>query len=69
MKNNYENNGLYELVKKESEDMKAFKLEIEKKKAVKENSIEIARCLKSLDVDIETIKKSTGLTKKQIEKI
>lgn len=65
----FENNGLYELVKKESEEMKAFKLEIEKKKAIKENSLEIARRLKSLNVDIETIKKSTGLTKKQIEKI
>jgi len=65
----FENNGLYELVKKESEEMKAFKLEIEKKKAIKDNSLEIARRLKSLNVDIETIKKSTGLTKKQIEKI
>ncbi|MEP0265107.1 JAB domain-containing protein [Dokdonia sp.] len=65
----FENNGLYELVKKESEEMKAFKLEIAEKKAKKEEALEIARRLKSLDVDIETIKKSTGLTKKQIEKI
>jgi DNA repair protein RadC len=65
----FENNGLYELVKKESEDMKKLKQEIEKKKTEKSRSIEIARRLKSLDVDIETIKKSTGLTKKQIDKI
>ena len=65
----FENNGLYELIKKESEEMKAFKLEIEKKKAIKDNSLEIARRLKSLNVDIETINKSTGLTKKQIDKI
>ena len=65
----FENNGLYELIKKESEEMKAFKLEIEKKKAIKDNSLEIARRLKSLNVDIETINKSTGLTKKHIDKI
>lgn len=61
----FENNGLYELVKKESEEMKAFKLEIEKKEAKKEELIEVARHLKALGF----IKKAMGLTKKQIDKI
>jgi DNA repair protein RadC len=65
----FENNGLYELVKKESEEMKKLKQEIEKKKTEKSRSIEIARRLKSLDVDMETIKKSTGLTKREIDKV
>ena len=35
----------------------------------KQRSIEIAKKLKSMDIDIQTIVKSTGLTKEEIEKL
>ena len=35
----------------------------------KKKSIEIAKKLKSMDVDIQTIAESTGLTKEEIEKL
>jgi DNA repair protein RadC len=65
----FENNGLYELVRKESEEMKAFKLELEKKEAKKEELIEVAKRLKGLGQDNDFIKKATGLTKREIDKI
>ncbi|MFT5891942.1 MAG: DNA repair protein RadC [Dokdonia sp.] len=65
----FENNGLYELVKKESEEMKKFKLDIEKKKAKKEELLQVARRLKALGQDNDFIKKATGLTKREIDKI
>ncbi|MBC8755976.1 JAB domain-containing protein [Kordia sp. YSTF-M3] len=60
--------GFYELVEQESEEMKAFKLQIEKDKAKKENSIDIARRMKNVGYDVDTIKKLTGLNKREIDK-
>ena len=60
--------GFYELIEQESEQMKAFKLQIEKDKAVKQNSLDIARRMKNEDYDIDTIKKLTGLNKREIDK-
>ncbi|WP_299213845.1 JAB domain-containing protein [uncultured Dokdonia sp.] len=65
----FENNGLYELVRKESEEMKAFKLKLEKKEAEKNKAFEIAKRLKGLGQDNDFIKKATGLTKREIDKI
>jgi len=65
----FENNGLYELVRKESEEMKAFKLKLEKKENEKNKAIEIAKRLKGLGQDNDFIKKATGLTKRDIDKI
>ncbi|GAA3512810.1 hypothetical protein GCM10022393_28260 [Aquimarina addita] len=61
--------GLYELVQKEGEIVKAFKLEVERKNAKKEELLEVAKRLKSLGSDIDFIKKVTGLTKREIDKI
>lgn len=65
----FEINTLFELVEKEKEEVKVLKLEIEKERAKKEETLKIAKRLKQLDVDIETIKKSTGLTKEEINDI
>lgn len=65
----FEINSLLELVEKEKEEIKALKVEVEKEKAKKEEALKIAKRLKQLNVDIETIKKSTGLTKSEINKI
>ncbi|MBC8755996.1 JAB domain-containing protein [Kordia sp. YSTF-M3] len=60
--------GFYELVEQESEEMKAFKLQIEKDKAKKEERFDIARRMKNVGYDIDTIKKLTGLNKREIDK-
>lgn len=62
-----QNNGLYELVAREKESVKTFKLKIEKEKAEKKKALEIAKRLKSLGSDIDFIKKATGLTKREID--
>jgi len=62
-------NGLYELVEKEKERMKAFKLKLEKRKAKKEELLLVAKRLKSLGSDVDFIKKATGLSKRDIDKV
>ncbi len=62
-------NGLYELVEKEQESMRAFKLKLEKRKAKKEELLLVAKRLKSLGSDIDFIKKATGLNKRDIDKV
>ncbi|QHI38645.1 hypothetical protein IMCC3317_40390 [Kordia antarctica] len=60
--------GFYELVEKESEQMKAFKLQIEKDKVRNEERYTIAKRMKDEGYDIDTIKKLTGLNKREIGK-
>ena len=61
--------GLYELKQKESEAIKAFKLQLEREEAEKKKALEIAKRLKDLGSDIEFIKKATGLGKREIGKL
>lgn len=62
-------NGLYELKQKESEAIKAFKLQLEREEAEKKKALEIARKMKSDGVDTDIIKKYTGLGKREIGKL
>lgn len=65
----FEINSLLELVDKEKDEIKALKVEVEKEKAKKQNSLEIARKMKSENFKIEIIKKLTRLTKNEIDEI
>jgi len=53
--------GLYELKQRESETMKEMQLKFEKQKAVKEELMKTARRLKDMGMDMNAIKKATGL--------
>lgn len=66
---NFEIDNLLKLIDKEKREIKALKVEIEKEKAKKEEALKIAKRLKSLNVDLEIIKKSTGLDESEIEKV
>ena len=61
--------GLFEIVEREKEEIKAWKLRLERERAVKESKLEIAKKLKDQDIDIEVIKMATGLTKPEIKKL
>ncbi len=61
--------GLFEIVEREKEEIKAWKLRLERERAAKSRAIEIATELKVQGVDIEIIKKATGLTKPEIKKL
>ncbi|WP_298423265.1 JAB domain-containing protein [uncultured Kordia sp.] len=61
-------NGLYKVVDRESEAMKALELEFEKKRADKAGRMDIARKMKADGVDMDTIKKYTGLYVRDIKK-
>ncbi len=58
--------GLFEIMGPEKQELEQFKIETEKKRAKKENSLEIAKKMKSDGLDDETIKKYTGLSLKVI---
>ncbi len=61
--------GLFEIVEREKEEIKAWKLRLERERAVKASKIEIASKMKDDGVDIDIIKKYTGLTKPEIKKL
>jgi len=61
--------GMYELVEKEQKAIQEFKLRVEKEKGEKQKAIDIAKKMKSDGLDIDTIKKYTGLGKREIEKL
>ena len=61
--------GLYELRIRESEALLKMKEAILKDEAAKENSIQIAKRLKALGMDVESIKKATKLGKREIDKL
>lgn len=58
--------GLFEIMGPEKQELEQFKIDTEKKRAKKENSLEIAKKLKAQGVDTEIIKKATGLSLKEI---
>lgn len=61
-------NGLYEIKDRESEAMKELEIEFEKKRAEKEKAMDIARKMKADGIDMDTIKKYTGLYVRDIKK-
>ncbi len=67
--NELRNNGNYEMIKGERDELIQFKLRIEAERAVKERNVEIAKNLLKNKVDVKIIVKSTGLTEKQVEKL
>ena len=62
-------NGAWELVDKTKADLQTMQLEIEKEKAVKKNSLEIAKKLKDAGMEVEVIKKMTGLKLTDIRRL
>ena len=61
--------GLYEVTHKESEEMKAWKLEIERKKGADEKARAMAAKMLADKLDIDTVVKYTGLRKASVEKM
>jgi len=59
--------GNYELLDGEKAAMRNLKEKMEREKAIKENNLEIAKRMKEDVVDIDIIKKYTGLTKWDIK--
>lgn len=59
--------GNYELLDREKQAMQKWKEDIEREKAIKENNLDIAKKMKEDGVDIDTIKKYTGLNKWDIK--
>ncbi len=61
--------GKYELIDAKKDELRNWKIEMEKERALKSNNIEIAKKLKELGHDNETIKKVTGLKMWDIKKL
>lgn len=61
--------GLFEIVERDKQQIKDWKVQIEKEKVLKENNLGIARRMIADGLDIDTIKKYTGLTKADIKKL
>lgn len=61
--------GMYEVLNRDKVNIMQWKLELEKKQAKKDNSIEIARKLKKEGMDEKFIKKMTGLYMDEIRKL
>lgn len=59
--------GMYELVEREREELRQFKIDVEKERAAKDRSIEIAKKMKQDGVDLAMIQKYTGLDWEEIE--
>ncbi|WP_452602696.1 JAB domain-containing protein [Pontimicrobium sp. MEBiC06410] len=58
--------GAYEIIDKEKKEFAEWRIKVEKERSVK---VEIATSLKNQGIDIDTIKKATGLTKWDIRKL
>ncbi len=63
------NTGKYELLDSEKVAMRKWKEEQEREKAIEKNSLEIAKKMKDDGVDVDIIKKYTGLRKSDINKL
>ena len=61
--------GLFEIVEREKEDMKQWKLDVEKKAERHKAKLEIAKNLKDSGMDEKTIKKMTGLYMHEIRRL
>lgn len=59
--------GLYEIQDRESDQMKEMQLRYERKNAEKAKAMEVARKMKADGIDIDTIKKYTGLYVRDIK--
>jgi len=59
----------WRVVEKEEMELKKMKAEIELKKAMKQNSIDIAKRFKAMGLDNAAIKKGTGLSLGEIKKL
>ncbi|MBC9798085.1 JAB domain-containing protein [Sinomicrobium weinanense] len=62
-------NGKYEILDKEKAETRKWQAEFEKEQAVKDSNLMIAKKMKNDGIDIDTIKKYTGLTKWDIRKL
>lgn len=63
------NTGKYELLDSEKVAMRKWKEEYEREKAIEKNNLEIAKKMKENGVDVDIIKKCTGLRKSEINKL
>ncbi len=61
--------GAFEVVDKEKAEMKTWKQKMETERLIKESKLEIAKSLKDEGMDIDFIKKVTGLYKWDIKKL
>ena len=61
-----QNSGLFEIVDSQKKALEDWRIKTEKERSVK---LEIAKNLKKQDIDIDVIKKATGLTKWDIRKL
>ena len=62
-------NGRYQLIDSEKDELRKWKVEAEKERAVKEFATEMAKKMKEMNYDIDTIKQLTGLKKWDIKKL
>lgn len=58
--------GLFEIMGPEKQELEQFKIETEKKRAIKEDRLKVAKSLKESGMSDEDIKKHTGLSLKVI---
>ncbi|WP_420601771.1 JAB domain-containing protein [Flagellimonas sp.] len=61
--------GLFEIMGPEKKELEQWKIDTEKKRAIKQNKLEIAKKMKADGVDAETIKKYTGLTDAAVRRL
>jgi len=61
--------GMFEIMGPEKKELEQWKIETEKKRAEKQKAMDIARKMKDDGVEIDTIKKYTGLTSSAIKKL
>jgi len=61
-----QNSGAFEIVDKEKKDLEQWRIKTEQERSIK---LEIAKSLKNQGIEIDTIKKATGLTKWDIRKL
>lgn len=66
---NLKKNGRYQLIDKDLAEYKEMKLEIKLELAEKSKAVSIAKSMKKDGLDIDIIKKHTGLTKWEIKKL
>jgi len=61
--------GMFEIMGPEKKELEQWKIDTEKKRAVKQNKLEIAKKMKAKGYDDDTIKELTGLTISAIKKL
>lgn len=61
--------GMFEIMGPEKKELEQWKIDTEKKRAVKQNKLEIAKSLKAGGMSDDDIKKHTGLTSSAIKKL